>query len=844
MSDRPDRGAGNADNGDGGEALTEDRDRRITTVELEDEMRRSYMDYSMSVIVSRALPDVRDGLKPVHRRILYSMYEQGLGYNRPYKKSASVVGDVLGKYHPHGDSAVYDAMVRMAQDFSLLHPLVDGQGNFGSLDGDPAAAYRYTEARMSRIGGEMLSDLDRDTVDFVPNFDDRLTEPTVLPSAIPNLLVNGSSGIAVGMATNIPPHNLREVVQACRALIDDPQVADEELLGIVRGPDFPMGGMIMGTKGIRDAYLTGRGRIVVRARTSREETNRGKSAIIVEDLPYQVNKSKLIAGIADLVKQKRIRGITDIRDESDREGLRIVIELRRDVVPEVVLNGLYKHTAMESTFGANLLALVDNQPRRLTLRQMLEHFLEHRHEVVLRRSRYDLEKAQARAHILEGLLAALDVIDDVIAAIRGSRDRNEANTALIEGFDFSAAQAKAILEMRLHRLTSLEAEELREELGELRKAIAELEHLVGSRPARMAQVAEELAAMAETYGRERRTGIDKHPPGSLTVEDLIPDDRMVIMVSYSGYIKRLALDTYRSQHRGGRGIIGASTRDEDQLDQIFVASNHAYILFFTNRGRCHWLKVYRIPEAGRSSRGKAVVNLIELQPDERPVAHVCVKDFDDRYVLMASDRGKIKKTPLVDYSHPRRDGIWAIRLDEGAQLVGARLTGGDSDVMLAKSGGLANRFLESEVRPMGRHTMGVNGIRTPDDDRVVSMVVLDESSTILTISRGGYGKRTQVAEYRRTHRGGSGVINMRCTERTGPVIKVMSVQETDDIILVSAGGMVIRVPASQISIIGRSTQGVRLMNLPEDDCVVDAARIPKEEDAAEDEGEETDQGRR
>jgi len=810
--------------------LNDDRDRRISIVELEDEMKRSYMDYSMSVIVSRALPDVRDGLKPVHRRILYSMYEQGLGYNRPYKKSASVVGDVLGKYHPHGDSAVYDAMVRMAQDFSLLHPLVDGQGNFGSLDGDPAAAYRYTEARMSRIGGEMLADIDRETVDFVPNFDDRLTEPRVLPSAIPNLLVNGSSGIAVGMATNIPPHNLREIVAACCAIIDDPDLPDQRLLDIVHGPDFPIGGVIMGRQGVRDAYLTGKGRIVVRARTSREETNRGKSAIVVEDLPYQVNKSKLISGIADLVKQKRIRGITDIRDESDREGLRIVIELRRDVVPEVVLNQLYKHTAMESTFGANMLALVGNQPRRLTLRQMLDHFLEHRHEVVLRRTRYDLEKAQARAHILEGLLAALDVIDDVIAAIRSSRDREEANAALIRDFEFSEAQAKAILEMRLHRLTSLEAEELSGELSELKVQISELERLVASREARMELVARELREVADTYGRERRTGIDLHPPGSLTVEDLIPDDRMVIMVSYSGYIKRLALDTYRSQHRGGRGISGASTRDEDQLDQIFVSSNHSYILFFTNQGRCHWLKVYRIPEAGRSSRGKAVVNLIELQPDERPVAHVCVKDFDDRYVLMASDRGRIKKTPLSAYSHPRRDGIWAIRLDEGAKLVGARLTDGASEVMLAKRSGLANRFSELEVRPQGRHTMGVAGIRTPDDDRVVSMVVLDEGCTILTVSEGGYGKRTSIGEYRRTHRGGKGIINMRCTERTGPVIKVMAVRDTDDIILVSATGMVIRVPAAQIRVIGRSTQGVRLMNLPEGDCVVDAARIPEEED--------------
>ena len=814
---------------DGSRALTEEHKQRISIVELEDEMKRSYMDYSMSVIVSRALPDVRDGMKPVHRRILYSMYEQGLGYRRPYKKSASVVGDVLGKYHPHGDSAVYDAMVRMAQDFSLLHPLIDGQGNFGSLDGDPAAAYRYTEARMSRIGGEMLRDIDRETVDFVPNFDDRLTEPEVLPSAIPNLLVNGSSGIAVGMATNIPPHNLREVVSACCALIDDPGLPDERLLEIVKGPDFPIGGIIMGRGGIRDAYLTGHGRIVVRARTSREETNRGKSAIIVTDLPYQVNKSKLISTIADLVKQKRIRGITDIRDESDREGMRIVIELRRDVVPEVILNQLYKHTAMESTFGANMLALVGNQPRRLTLRQMLELFLEHRHEVVLRRARFDLQKAESRAHILEGLLTALDVIDQVIAAIRSSRDREEANTRLMENFEFSEAQAKAILDMRLHRLTSLEAEELAEELSELRLLIADLQRLVGSRTARMDLVAEELKEVAEIYGEDRRTGIDLHPPGSLTVEDLIPDDRMVIMVSYSGYIKRLSLDTYRSQHRGGRGISGASTKPEDQLDQIFISSNHSYILFFTNQGRCHWLKVYRIPEAGRSSRGKAIVNLLELEADERPVAHVCVKEFDDRYVLMASDNGKIKKTPLTAYSHPRRDGIWAIRLEDDAQLVGARLTNGSSEVMLAKSGGLANRFGESEVRPMGRHTMGVNGIRTSGDDRVVSMVVLDESRTILTISKGGYGKRTRISEYRRTHRGSNGVINMRCTERTGPVIKVMSVLDTDDIILVSATGMVIRLPASQIRIIGRSTQGVRLMNLPEGDSVVDAARIPQEE---------------
>ncbi|MBD3369340.1 DNA gyrase subunit A [Candidatus Fermentibacteria bacterium] len=793
-------------------------------------MKRSYMDYSMSVIVSRALPDVRDGLKPVHRRILYSMFEQSLTHRRPYKKSAAVVGDVLGKYHPHGDSAVYDAMVRMAQQFSLLYPLVDGQGNFGSLDGDPAAAYRYTEARMSRVGEELLSDIDKDTVDFAPNFDGRLEEPVVMPAGLPNLLVNGSAGIAVGMATNIPPHNLGEVVEACCRLIEDPRLDDERLLEVVKGPDFPVGGIVMGTEGIKEAYLTGHGKMTIRGRVSDETTPRDRVALVVNEIPYQVNKAKLISKIADLVREKKIKGIADLRDESDREGTRVVIELKQDAVKEVVLNQLYEHSALQTTFGANMLALVGDRPRRLTLREMLECFLEHRHDVVLRKTRFDLDKARQRAHIVEGLLKALDEIDRVIELVRGARNREEAQAALTEEMGFSEEQSRAILDMRLHRLTGLESEELRAEREELAKTIEELEKLVSSRSERMNVVGDQLREISEKYAQPRRTTIETDFSPDLTVEDLIPNDSMVVMISHSGYIKRLSLDTYRSQQRGGRGIIGATTRDEDFLEQVFVAGNHSYILFFTNQGRCHWLKVFQVPEARRTSRGKALVNLIDLEENERPVAHVCVKEFDeDRFVLMATSNGLVKKTPLSAYGNPRRVGIWAIRLDEGSELIGATLTSGSSEVLLAKRLGQANRFAESEVRPMGRHTRGVVGIRTEEDDRLVSMVVADDPTTILTITENGYGKRTLLEDYRLTKRATKGVINIKCSERNGPVTKAMQVTDEDELILVSARGMVIRVPAEQISIIGRNTQGVRLMNLPDGDRVVDAARVPVDE---------------
>jgi DNA gyrase subunit A len=808
---------------------------RSDLIDIEEEMKRSYLDYSMSVIVSRALPDVRDGLKPVHRRILYSMYEQNLTHRRPYRKSATVVGDVLGKYHPHGDSAVYDSMVRMAQDFSLLHPLVDGQGNFGSIDGDPAAAYRYTEARMSTIGEEMLRDIDRDTVEMVPNFDDRLKEPSILPAGFPNLLVNGSSGIAVGMATNIPPHNLREVVEACCRMIEDPDITDKELFSIVKGPDFPTGGIITGIRGIRECYRTGRGSIRVRGTVKIEDTPRGREAIVITEIPYQVNKTKFIESIADLVKRKKIISIADLRDESDREGMRIVVELKKDVMSEVVLNQLYKHTALARTFGANCLALCDGTPRRLTLREFISHYLDHRHDVIQRRIAFDLEKTEARAHIVEGLLKAQDAIDEVIKVIRSSSSSDEAKPRLMEMFGFTDVQAQAILDMRLRRLTGLEREELEMEYRELQELLAKLRELAASRSRRMEVVSEELKEISRQFGCHRKTVIEPHAPGEINIEDLIPDDEMVITVSREGYIKRLSSDTYKSQHRGGKGITGATTKEEDSLDQIFVASNHSYILFFTNQGRCYWLKVYQIPEVARTSKGKAIVNLMQLAPNERPVASVCVKEFDrDRYILMATSNGLVKKTPLSSYSHPRKNGIWAIKLDQEAELISAELTNGSSRIFLALASGKANRFSEEEVRPMGRHTRGVRGIRVAEGDRLVGMVVMENPGSLLTVTEGGYGKRTSSEEYRLTHRGSGGVINILNIDRNGPVISIMEVCQEDELILISALGMIIRLPVSQIREMGRSTMGVRLMNLPADDRVVDAAIVsPGEEEPSE-----------
>jgi len=817
-----------------GDQLSRSQITKPDVIDIEEEMKRSYMDYSMSVIVSRALPDVRDGLKPVHRRILYSMYEQKLTHKRAYRKSATVVGNVLGKYHPHGDSAVYDAMVRMAQDFSLLHPLVDGQGNFGSIDGDPAAAYRYTEARMAKLGEEMLQDIDKETVDMVPNFDARLKEPSVLPSGIPNLLVNGSSGIAVGMATNIPPHNLREVVEACCSIIDNPDTADEELFSIIKGPDFPTGGIIMGTKGISDYFRTGKGSVRVRGRINIEETPRGREAIIVTEIPYQVNKTKLIENIADLVKQKKIVTIADLRDESDREGMRSVIELKKDVLTEVVLNQLYKHTSLAKTFGANCLALCDGRPLRLKLREFLDYYIEHRHDVIEKRIAFDLSKAEARTHIVEGLLKAQDIIDEVIKVIRESDSSDEAKPELMEKFGFSEIQAQAILDMRLRRLTGLEREELENEYEELRILLAELRELATSRSKRMQVVSDELKEVAREFGKERGTKIEQYAPGEIDIEDLIPDDEMAITVSREGYIKRLSIDTYKSQHRGGKGITGAKTREEDALDQIFIASNHSYILFFTNQGRCYWLKVYRVPEAGRTSKGKAIVNLLDLEPDERPVANVCVKEFDEnRFILMSTSNGLVKKTTLSSYSHPRKNGIWAIKLDDNAELVSAAITNGKCMIFLALSNGKANKFSEKEIRATGRHTRGVKGVRVHKDDSLVGMVVMENPGSLLTVTEGGYGKRTSTEEYRLTHRGSGGIINIRNIDRNGPVISIMQVSEEDELILISALGMIIRLPVEQVREMGRNTMGVRLMKLPEDDRVVDSAIVPQGNDDIE-----------
>lgn len=802
--------------------------KNMPIIQLEDEMKNSYIEYSMSVLVGRALPDVRDGLKPVHRRILYSMYEQKLTHQRPYRKSATVVGDVLGKYHPHGDSSVYDAMVRMAQDFSLRHPLVQGQGNFGSVDGDPAAAYRYTEARMARIGEEMLSDIEKETVGFEPNFDQRLKEPVVLPSGIPNLLVNGSSGIAVGMATNIPPHNLREIVDACIRIIQDPDVSDDEIMTIVQAPDFPTGGVIMGLGGVRNAYRSGRGKVIVRSKVSSEEIN-GRTCIIVSELPYMVNKSRLIKSIADLVKEKKITGIADLRDESDREGMRVVIVLKRDAIEEVVLNQLFKHTTLETTFGANLIALVDKIPRRLNLREMLSFFVDHRHVVILRRSQFEYKKAEARAHILRGLIKAQDNIDEVIRIIKAASSQTEAKASLMKTFDFSEKQTQAIMEMRLGKLTALDRKSLEEELSELELFIASLKEILENKHLRMEIVVDELREIAEKYGENRRTAIVPWTPDGIDVEDMIPDDSMVIVVSHRGYIKRLPVDTWRSQSRGGRGKTGVTTREEDFLEQVFTSTNHAYILFFTNLGRCHWLKVWKIPEAGRNSRGKAIINLLQLLPDERPVARVCVKDFSgDRYIIMATSDGRVKKSSLDMYSHPRKNGIKAIKLMENSELVQAVMTDGESSVILATSHGRAIKFPEEEIRVQGRDTMGVCGMRLKEGDRIVGLVPVSTDDILMSVTENGYGKKTPVSQYRQTHRGGRGVINIITDERNGHVVTVSAPSSEDEILLVTESGMVIRFKSDDVRLIGRATKGVRLMNLLENDTVSDVALLPAE----------------
>ncbi len=814
--------------------MEEDNGQKVLSRLLEDEMRESFIDYSMSVIVQRALPDVRDGLKPVHRRILYAMHGLGLGPGRGYKKSASVVGEVLGKFHPHGDSAVYDSMVRMVQDFSLRYPLVDGQGNFGSIDGDSAAAYRYTEARMTPIAMEMLQDIEKETVDFVPNFDGRIDEPTVLPSRFPNLLVNGSSGIAVGMATNIPPHNLTEITAAVGALIDDPDLPQEELERLVKGPDFPTGGFICGKDGIRDAYRTGRGRVVMRARAEVEEMDNGGERIVIGEIPFMVNKTRLIEQIAGLVREKKITDISALRDESDREGMRIVVELKRDAIPQVVLNQLYKHTQMQSTFGTILLALVDGVPRVMNLRQMLLHFIDHRHVVVVRRSEFELGKAKDREHILEGLKVAVDNIDEVIRIIRGSDDTEIAARRLRESFDLSEKQAEAILNMRLARLTGLELGKLEEELAEIRARIEELEALLASRELRLQVIREELEELAEKYGDGRRTEIlGEH--SDLEMEDLIADEEMVLTLSRQGYVKRIPISTYRAQRRGGRGLRGMNTKEEDWVEHLFVASTHDVLMIFTRDGQCHWLKVWQIPQGSRLSRGKPIVNLLNIESDTRIASVVPVREFsDDRYLLFSTRHGLVKKTALSHYGNVRTVGLNAINVRDGDELIDVQITTGDNEIILATRRGMAIRFHERDCRPIGRATAGVKGISLNEDDAVVGMVVVRPESTLLVVTEGGMGKRTEVDAYRLQKRGGKGVINMKLSKRTGRVIAIKSVVPGDELMLITRNGVVNRQSAEEIRIIGRATQGVRLVSLDDQDRIVDLARVIPEEDMDED----------
>jgi DNA gyrase subunit A len=810
---------------------------RILPRLIDEEIKESFINYSMSVIVSRALPDVRDGLKPVHRRILYAMNDLGLVPGRPYKKSATVVGDVLGKYHPHGDSPVYDALVRMVQDFSLRYPLIDGQGNFGSVDGDPAAAYRYTEARLTPIAMEMLADIDRNTVDFAPNFDDRLTEPKVLPAAVPNLLVNGSSGIAVGMATNVPPHNLKEIIAATMAVIDDPEISITDLRKIVKGPDFPTGGFIYGREGIKHYQETGRGRIVMRARAVVEEKeSSGRSQIVITELPYQVNKANLVAQIADLVRDKKLEGISDLRDESDRDGMRVVIELKRDAIPRVVLNQLYKHTAMQASFGVIMLALVPDAqtgrliPRVMGLRECLQHFIAHRHEVIVRRAQFDLEKALEREHILEGLKIAVDNIDAVIKVIRGAADPQKASEQLQKRFKLSEKQAEAILNMRLARLTALEIDKLEAELKEVRAQIRKLRALLESKPKRMALMKEELTKVGEKYGDPRRTEITSDQ-GEFTIEDLIAEEDMVVTVSHSGYIKRTSITTYRRQRRGGKGLTGAELREEDFIERLYVGSTHDYIMVFTNDGRCYWLKVYEIPQAGRATKGKPIVNLINVSPDTKIQAMVFVREFkDDEFLLFCTRNGTVKKTRLSEYGNVRAAGIKAIKVEDGDELIEVAVTSGNNDVVIATRHGLSIRFHEADVREMGRDTTGVKGIELGKGDRVVGMVVIKREATLLCVTERGLGKCTHIDEYRVQKRGGKGILTVNRTEKTGDVVALMEVLAQDEIMLITRTGMIIRSPVSQVRVAGRNTQGVRLVNLDPPDMVTAVARVVPDDD--------------
>lgn len=804
---------------------------KVIPLDINSEMRNSYLDYAMSVIVGRALPDVRDGLKPVHRRILYSIHELGLTPDKPYRKSAGIVGKVMQDYHPHGDSAIYDAMVRLAQDFSCRYPLIQGHGNFGSVDGDSPAAMRYTEARMAKITLEMLADIDKETVDFVPNYDNRTEEPTILPSKIPNLLINGSSGIAVGMATNIPPHNLGEVIDGIQMMIDNPNTTPDDLMKVIKGPDFPTAAIIMGKEGIRQAYRTGRGTIKIRAQATIETKANGKPVIIVNQIPYQVNKAKLVEKIAELVRDKKIEGITDLRDESDRRGMRIVIELKKDANPNVVLNLLYKHTQMQESFGIIMLALVDGQPKVLNLAQIIFYYLEHQKDVVTRKTRYELKKAEARAHIVEGLRIALANLDEVIQTIRESKNTDSAKKSLVEKFNLTEIQAEAIVEMRLRSLTALEVEKLEKEYKELLDKIAYLRSVLADEKMVLAIIRDELNEVKRKFADPRRTVISNEAAGDFDIEDLIDKEDMVVTITNQGYIKRIHLDTYRSQRRGGKGITAMGTKEEDFVRHLFIATTHDFLMFFTNKGKVYRLKVHEVPEASRTAKGTPIVNILSLDNDEFVTTVIPIKEFtEDAYLFMATKYGIVKKTPLIEYNSSRRDGLIAINLDKDDKLVAVELTRGEEEIILGTREGIAIRFSEKDVRPMGRGTRGVKGITLNNNDVVVNMDVIREGSELLTVTANGYGKRTPLSEYRSQTRGGKGIINIKTTKRNGNVVGVLVVSEEDEIMMISAEGIMIRLKAKEVSTMGRNTQGVTLMRTSENDHIVAIAKIHEEQD--------------
>ena len=813
---------------------------KLIPINIEDEMKSAYIDYSMSVIVSRALPDVRDGLKPVHRRVLFGMHELGVKANSSYKKSARIVGEVLGKYHPHGDTSVYDTMVRMAQSWSLRYMMVDGQGNFGSVDGDSPAAMRYTEARLQKISEDMMADIDKDTVDHQLNFDDTLKEPTVMPTRVPNLLINGASGIAVGMATNMPPHNLTEVIDGTIAYIDNSAIDIDGLMEHIKAPDFPTGGVIYGYEGVKEAFHTGRGRVVVRGKAEIEEVD-GRECIVVTEIPYQVNKADMIRKTAEMVNDKKIEGITNIRDESDRNGMRIVYVLKRDAIPNIVLNMLYKYTALQSSFSVNNIALVKGRPQMLNLKDMIHHFVEHRHEVVVRRTQYELRKAEERAHILKGLIIASDNIDEVIALIKASANTDEARNKLISTFELTEIQAKAIVEMRLRQLTGLEQDKLRTEFDELMKTIADLKDILDKKDRRMEIIKNELFEVKNKYGDERRSSIE-YAGGSFRVEDMIPDEKVVITISHAGYIKRTPLGEYRTQHRGGVGQKASTTRNEDFLEHLFVGTNHQYMLFFTQKGKCFWLRVYEIPEGGKTAKGRAIQNLINIEQDDKVKAFICTQDLKDEdyinsmFVVMATKKGQVKKTSLEQYSRPRTNGINAITVREGDELLEAKLTTGISQVVLAVKSGKAIRFEESKTRPMGRNASGVRGISLKDaDDEVIGMVTVNDlDSDILVVSEHGYGKRSNLDDYRITNRGGKGVKTLSLTEKTGNLVAIKSVTDGDDLMIINRSGIAIRLGVDTLRVMGRATQGVRLINIKDDDSIAAVAKVMNDEDEIQD----------